>query len=125
MTAVFGGDQGRLLQPHREPVYGTTDNLSFCLPSLRCGVRACLPIEAIEYSDPCSQFRSRSFGTTLLAADLQGLMGRVTSATDHAAVECSVALLPDSDLNGRAWGTREQVHLATMTWIERKFHRRS
>jgi len=51
-------------------------------------------------------------------------MGRVGSAADDAARESFVALLQKNVLNKETWATREELLLATVTWIEATCHRR-
>jgi transposase InsO family protein len=51
-------------------------------------------------------------------------MGRVGAAGDNAAMESYFALLQKNVLNHQRWDTRDQLRLATVTWIERTHHRR-
>jgi putative transposase len=51
-------------------------------------------------------------------------MGRVSSAGDSAAMESFVALLQKNVLNRQTWRSREELHLAIVTWIEHTYHRR-
>jgi len=56
---------------------------------------------------------------------LVGSMGRVASAGDNAAMESFVALPQKNVLNRKAWVTREGLHPAITTWIDRTYrHRR-
>lgn len=55
---------------------------------------------------------------------LIGSMGRVASAGDNAAMESSFTLLQKNVLNRKQWVTREELHLAIVTWTERTYHRR-
>jgi len=50
-------------------------------------------------------------------------MGRVASAADNAAIESFHSLLQKNVLNTRRWETKEELCLAIVTWIERKYHR--
>ena len=51
-------------------------------------------------------------------------MGRVASCDDNAAMESFFRLLQKSVLSRRSWTTRDQLLLATVTWIERTYDRR-
>ena len=51
-------------------------------------------------------------------------MGRVASCGDNAAMESFFSLLQTNVLDRRSWTAREQLRLATVTWIERTYHRR-
>ncbi len=46
-------------------------------------------------------------------------MGRVGAAGDNAAMESFHSLLQHNVLDRRRWETREDLHLAIVTWIER------
>ena len=50
-------------------------------------------------------------------------MGRVGAAGDNAAMESFFALLQKNVLDRQHWSTREELHLAIVTWIEAKYHR--
>ena len=50
-------------------------------------------------------------------------MGCVASAGDKAAMESLFALLQKNVLNRQTWQSREELHLAIVTWIERTYHR--
>jgi putative transposase len=51
-------------------------------------------------------------------------MGRVGAACDNAAMESFFRLLQKNVLDTRRWETREEIRLATVTWIETKYNRR-
>ena len=51
-------------------------------------------------------------------------MGRVASAGDNAAMESFFALLQNNVLDRQRWTSREELHVAIITWIERTYHRR-
>jgi transposase InsO family protein len=53
-----------------------------------------------------------------------GSMGQVASAADNAAMESFFSLLQKNLLNKQPWRSREQLRIATVTWIERTYHRR-
>ena len=53
-----------------------------------------------------------------------GSMGRVGAAGDNAAMESFFSLLQKNVLNRRSWGTRDQLRIAIVTWIERTYNRR-
>ena len=78
----------------------------------------------IVHSDRGSQFRAGSFVQALEAHHLIGSMGRVGAAGDNAAMESFFALLQKNVLDRRRWGTREELRIAIITWIERTYHRR-
>ena len=78
----------------------------------------------IVHSDRGSQFRSRTFVHALNRHQLSGSMGRVGAAGDNAAMESFFALLPKNVLDRRHWRTRQELRIASVTWIERTYHRR-
>jgi putative transposase len=79
----------------------------------------------VVHADRGSQFRARSFRAVLIAAGLQGSMGRVASAADNAAMESFWALLQKNVLNQRkTWRTREELRYAIVFWIEHTYNRR-
>ena len=51
-------------------------------------------------------------------------MGQVGTAADNAAMESFFALLQKNVLNTRRWGTRDDLRIAIVTWIERTYHQR-
>ena len=51
-------------------------------------------------------------------------MGRVGAAGDNAAMESFFALLQKNVLDRKRWRTRDELRIAIVTWIERKYHRR-
>ncbi len=51
-------------------------------------------------------------------------MGRVGACGDNAAMESFFALLQKNVLDRRSWGTREELRLAIVSWIEGKYHRK-
>ncbi|EEP74671.1 integrase catalytic region [Micromonospora sp. ATCC 39149] len=71
-----------------------------------------------------AQFRSRKFVRALDRYRMAGSMGRVGAAGDNAAMESFFGLLQHNVLNRRTWRTREALRIATVTWIERTYHRR-
>ena len=76
----------------------------------------------IVHSDRGGHFRSLRYPRTLRAHGLTASMGRVAAAGDNAAMEPFFALLQKSALNRRTWHTRDELHLAIATWIERTYH---
>jgi putative transposase len=78
----------------------------------------------IIHSDRGSQFRSKAFVGIAKNNGLVGSMGRVGAAGDNAAMESFFALLRNNVLDRRRWETRQDLHLAIVTWIERTYHRR-
>ena len=51
-------------------------------------------------------------------------MGRVASAGDNAAMESFFVPLKKNVLNRQTWQSREELHLAIVTCIDRTYHRR-
>ena len=78
----------------------------------------------IVHSDRGSQFRARSYVHTLNRHHPVGSMGRVGAAGDNAAMESFFALLQKNVLDRKRWRTRDELRIAIVTWIERKYHRR-
>lgn len=83
------------------------------------GVAGC-----VFHTDRGSQFRSRKFIRALSRHGMAGSMGRVGAAGDNAAMESFFALLQNNVLNRQSWTTRQELRIATVTWIERTYHRR-
>ena len=77
----------------------------------------------VVHSDRGSQFRSRKFLRALAGHRMAGSMGRVAAAGDNAAMESFWSLLQTNVLNQQRWGTRQELRLAIVVWIERKYHR--
>ena len=50
-------------------------------------------------------------------------MGRVGSSSDNAAMESFFSLFQKNVLNTRRWNTREELRLAIVIWIEKKYNR--
>lgn len=70
------------------------------------------------------QFRPRKFVHALNLHHLIGYMGQVGAAGDNAAMESFFALLQKNVLDRKRWRTRDELRIALVTWIERKYHRR-
>ena len=77
----------------------------------------------ILHADRGSQFRSRAMARELRRHDMVGSMGRVGAAGDNAAMESFWSLLQTNVLNQQRWTTRQELRLAIVVWIERKYHR--
>ena len=77
----------------------------------------------ILHADRGSQFRSRAMVRELRRHDMVGSMGRVGAAGDNAAMESFWSLLQTNVLNQQRWTTRQELRLAIVVWIERKYHR--
>jgi putative transposase len=77
----------------------------------------------ILHADRGSQFRSRKMAHALNRHGMVGSMGRVGAAGDNAAMESFWSLLQTNVLNQRRWATRQELRLAIVVWIERKYHR--
>jgi putative transposase len=82
------------------------------------------PTGVIVHSDRGSQFRSRKYRRALRRNRLHGSMGRVGACADNAAMESFFSLLQKNVLNQHRWATRDQLRLATVHWIEARYHRR-
>ncbi len=78
----------------------------------------------IVHSDRGDQLRSLRYQRTLRAHGIIASMGRGASAGDNAARESFFVLLQKSVLNRQTWQSREELHLAIVTSIERTYHRR-
>jgi transposase InsO family protein len=92
--------------------------------ALRHAVARRGPGATIVHSDRGSQIRARNFVDELRRSGLKGSMGRVGAAGVNAAMESLHSLLQHNVLNRRRSDTREDLHLAIVTWIERTYHRR-
>lgn len=77
----------------------------------------------ILHADRGSQFRSRKMGHALNRHGMVGSMGRVGAAGDNAAMESFWSLVQTNVLNQARWATRQELRLAIVVWIERKYHR--
>ena len=77
----------------------------------------------IVHSDRGSQFRSRKFLRALARHRMVGSMGRVGSSGDNAAMESFWSLLQTNVLNQQRWTSQQELRLAIVVWIERKYHR--
>ena len=77
----------------------------------------------ILHADRGSQFRSRAMARELRCHDMVASMGRVGAAGDNAAMESFWSLLQTNVLNQQRWATRQDLRLAIVVWIERKYHR--
>lgn len=82
------------------------------------------PKATIVHSDRGSQFRSNVYVSTLAVNGLVGSMGRVGACGDNAAMESFFALLQKNVLDRKRWATREELRLAIVTWIDKKYHRK-
>jgi putative transposase len=51
-------------------------------------------------------------------------MGRVGACADNAAMESFFSLLQKNVFNWKRWQSRDELRLASVTWIERTYHRR-
>ena len=82
------------------------------------------PSGTIVHSDRGSQFRSAKFVRALRNNGLIGSMGRTGACADNAAMESFFSLLQKNVLDRKRWGSREELRLAIIFWIERTYHRR-
>jgi transposase InsO family protein len=78
----------------------------------------------ILHTDRSSQFRARKAQRALTRHRMVGSMGQVGSAGDNAAMESFFALLQHNVLDRGRWDSRDELRIATVTWIERTYHRR-
>ncbi len=97
---------------------------SLAVAALRNAIGLRNPAGTIVHSDRGSQFRSNAYVRTLKHNGLLGSMGRVGACGDNAAMESFFSLLQKNVLDRQRWTTREELRLATITWIERTYHRR-
>lgn len=51
-------------------------------------------------------------------------MGQVGTSADNAAMDSFFSLLQNNVLNRHRWDSRQQLHTAIVSWIERTYHRR-
>jgi putative transposase len=51
-------------------------------------------------------------------------MGRVGACSDNAAMEPFFSLPQKNVFDTRRWRTREELRLAIVSWIEKKYHRK-
>ena len=77
----------------------------------------------VVHTDRGSQFRARKMVRALHHHGMVGSMGRVGAAGDNAAMESFWSLLQTNVLNQQRWTTRQDLRLAIVVWIERKYHR--
>jgi len=97
---------------------------SLAVAALRNAIGLREPRGTVVHSDRGSQFRSAKFVRMLRNNDLAGPMGRVGACADNAAMESFFALLQRNVFDRQRWGTREELRLAIVIWIERTYHRR-
>jgi putative transposase len=97
---------------------------ALAVAALRNAVARRAPANTVVHSDRGSQFRSHAYVHELRVAGLVGSMGRVGACADNAAMESFFSLLQKNVLNRRRWGTRDQLRVAIIVWIERTYHRR-
>ncbi|GAB3073073.1 hypothetical protein GCM10027215_09590 [Nocardioides zeae] len=76
------------------------------------------------HADRGPQFRSRKLVHALNRHQMVGSMGRVGAAGDNAAMESFFALLQRNVLDRRPWATRGALRIASVTWVEKTYHRR-
>lgn len=76
----------------------------------------------IVHSDRGSQFRARAFVHALNRHQLLGSMGQMGAAGDNAALESLFALLQKNAIDRKRWKARDELRIAIVTWIERKYH---
>ena len=69
----------------------------------------------VVHTDRGHQFRARKMVRALRHYGMIGSMGRVGAAGDNAATESFFSLLQENVLARRAWATREELRIATVT----------
>jgi len=74
--------------------------------------------------DACQAHGAEYFSTKEGRWRKAGSMGRVAACMDNAAMESFFSLLQKNVFNSQTWRTRDELHLAIVTWIERTYHRR-
>jgi putative transposase len=80
------------------------------------------PVNTILHSDRGSQFRSNAYVRIIRKLGLQGSMGRVGACGDNAAMESFNSLLQKNVLSTKRWATRDELCLAIVTWIHKKYN---
>ena len=96
---------------------------NLAVSALRNAVGNRNPVATVIHSDRGSQFRSNLFVSELKRQGLTGSMGRVGACADNASMESFFSLLQKNVLNQKRWATREELRLAIVVWIEKKYHR--
>ena len=128
--AVLLRDQGRLRQPDRGLLHQRPDaRPAWPWPPSRTPSPAARPRATTSPAASCTRTGAASsapgrWPTPLNRHGMVGSMGRVGSAGDNAAMESFWSLLQTNVLNQRRWRTRQELRLAIVVWIERKYHRR-
>jgi len=97
---------------------------SLAASAIRNAIALRSPKDTIVHSDRGSQFRSTKVMRLLKNNGLKGSMGRVAACGDNAAMESFFSLLQKNVLDTRRWETREELRLAIVTWIEKRYNRR-
>jgi putative transposase len=90
--------------------------------ALMMAIAARRPVNTIIHSDRGSQFRSNAYVRIIRQHDLQGSMGRVGACGDNAAMESFNSLLQKNVLDTKRWATRDELRLAIVTWIHKKYN---
>lgn len=103
---------------------GDRMTVELAVSALRNAISLRSPQGTIVHSDRGGQFRAKSFVRMLKNNGLHGSMGRVASAADNAAIESFHSLLQNNVLDTQRWETREDLQLAIVTWIEKKYQRK-
>lgn len=80
-------------------------------------VAGCIP-----HTDRGNQYRSRTMARELRRHDVAGCMGRVGAAGDNAAMESFWSLLQTNVVDQQRWTTLQNLRLAIVVWIERRYH---
>lgn len=96
---------------------------NLAVSALRNAVALRNPQGTVVHSDRGSQFRSNAFVAELKRQGLTGSMGRVGACADNASMKSFFSLLQKNVLNQKRWETREELRLAIVVWIEKKYHR--
>lgn len=76
------------------------------------------PAGTVVHADRGSQYTSWLFGHRLREAELLGLMGRVASSQDNAAMESFWSPMQRELLDRRSWPSKQVLTSAMFEWIE-------
>ena len=82
------------------------------------------PDALLHHSDQGSQYTSEQFQRLMADHGVACSMSRSGNCWDNAAMESFFSLLQNNVLDRRSWGTREELRLAIVSWIEGKYHRK-
>ena len=106
--------------------YSISDRMTSALAvsAVRNAIRLQGPVDTIPHSDRGSQLRPKVFVRTLEHNGLTGSMGGVGACGDNAAMESFFSLLQKNVLDRKRLATKEELRLASVTWIQKTCHRK-